>query len=71
MITLDLIRSLSDDELIHSYGTVIDELKRRGIIRSKNVVGDLSEYTTAESKGLPKLQPAPPEVLSDEWQFSC
>lgn len=41
---MDSIRSLSDNDLIHAYGTVIDELKQRKIIRSKNVLGDLGEY---------------------------
>jgi len=30
----------SDDELVQGYGSLLKELKRRGIIRSKNVVGD-------------------------------
>lgn len=63
---MDSICTLSDNDLIHAYGTVIDELKQRKIIRSKNVVGDLGEYLAikhyCETKGLPKLQPAPPST---------
>ncbi|MBH0328809.1 hypothetical protein ABH14_03200 [Brevibacillus brevis] len=57
-------QSLSDSDLISSYGDVIKELKNRKIIRSKNVVGDLGEYLAIEyynrTPGLPKLQFAPP-----------
>ena len=55
---------LSDDELVQSYGSLLKELKRRGIIRSKNIVGDLGEYIAIRhyntTPGLPKLQAAPP-----------
>ncbi|WAH39192.1 DUF6998 domain-containing protein [Alicyclobacillus dauci] len=63
---VNFIRQLSDNELIDSYGVIIDELKRRQIIRSKNVVGDLGEYIAikhyCETKGLPRLQAAPPST---------
>jgi hypothetical protein len=63
---VDYIRNQSDNELIASYGAVVDELKRRKIIRSKNVVGDLGEYIAikyySDTKGLPKLQAAPPST---------
>jgi hypothetical protein len=59
----DYIKSLTTEELIYTYGSVINELKSRKVIRSKNVVGDLGEYLAIEyycrTKGLPKLQPAP------------
>lgn len=63
---MDGLSSLDDSELIGSYGAIIEELKRRHIIRSKNVVGDLGEYVAikyyCETKGLPKLQAAPPST---------
>ncbi|PCK18546.1 hypothetical protein CEY02_18515 [Bacillus pumilus] len=60
---MDLISKLSDDDLIKAYGEVINELKKRGIIRSKNLLGDLGEYLAinqyCNTIGLPNLQPAP------------
>ncbi|RGL34867.1 hypothetical protein DXC69_12975 [Paenibacillus polymyxa] len=59
----DFIQSLNSEELIFTYGSVINEMKARGMIRSKNVVGDLGEFLAIDyyckTKGLPKLQPAP------------
>lgn len=56
--------NLSDADLVTTYGQIIKELKRRSIIRTRNVVGDLGEYLVinhyCKTKGLPKLQPAPP-----------
>lgn len=50
-------------ELINLYSMTIKELKRRNIIRTNNVVGDLGEYLAIETynntPGLPKLSPAP------------
>lgn len=50
-------------ELINLYSKTIKELKRRNIIRTNNVVGDLGEYLAIEiynnTPGLPKLSPAP------------
>ncbi len=55
--------SLSIQDLIKAYGQVIVELKRRGAIRSKNVIGDLGESLAIEfyntTPNLPKLQAAP------------
>lgn len=34
---------LSDSKLIASYGEIIAELRRREIVRTKNIVGDLGE----------------------------
>ncbi|OUQ90099.1 hypothetical protein B5G50_02725 [Brevibacillus brevis] len=59
----DFVQSLTTEELIYTYGSVINELKSRNVIRSKNVIGDLGEYLAIDyyckTKGLPKLQPAP------------
>lgn len=50
-------------EIIQLYSMVIKELKRRKIIRTNNVVGDLGEYLAIEiynsTPGLPNLSPAP------------
>lgn len=59
---------LKDSELIASYGELISELKKRKIIRTKNVVGDLGErfaidYFTQDSN-LESLVDAPPSTKS-------
>ncbi|MCP3685741.1 MAG: hypothetical protein GY861_24095 [bacterium] len=55
--------SLSNEDLINSYGAFLTELRDRGIIRSKNVVGDLGEYIAIDfynkTPGLPNMQAAP------------
>lgn len=54
---------LSAEEIIHIYSDSIKELKKRNIIRTKNVLGELGEYLAIShynnTAGLPKLQPAP------------
>lgn len=58
------VESLSNNELITTYGNIIKELKNRKIIRSKNVIGDLGEYLAIDfykkTSGLPNLEFAPP-----------
>lgn len=58
--------SLSGAELICTYGELLEELRKRNIIRTKNVTGDLGECLVVEyytkTKGLPKLQFAPPST---------
>ena len=39
---------LEDDELVKLYSEIIKELKKRTIIRTKNIVGDLGEYIAIE-----------------------
>lgn len=60
------LQNLTKYDLIMLYGQIIDELKRRNIIRSKNVVGDIGEYLAVDyytkTPGLPKLQFAPPST---------
>jgi hypothetical protein len=57
-------RALSDKELVQAYSELLKELKRRKIIRTKNVIGELGEYLAIDfynsTPGLPKLQAAPP-----------
>ena len=58
-----LLKSLPEEELPHAYSCIIKELKDRGIIRSRNVMGDLGEYLVIRhynnTPGLPNLSTAP------------
>lgn len=57
---------MTASELINLYGNIIQELKSKRIIRSKNVVGDIGEYLAIDyyckTPGLPRLQFAPPST---------
>jgi hypothetical protein len=57
------LEKLSGAELIKFYGDLIVSLKEKGVIRSKNVVGDIGEYLALEyynnTRGCAKLQRAP------------
>jgi len=59
-----ILRKLPDEELPNAYRCIIKELKKRDIIRSRNVIGDLGEYLVIKyynsTPGLPNLSPAPP-----------
>ena len=54
------IEELNNDELIDLYPKLIDQLKNRGIIRTKNIVGELGEYIAKReyknNPNLPELQ---------------
>jgi len=54
------ISSLSDKEVIELYPTILGELKKRGIIRTNNLIGELGEYFVADiykrTSSLPQLQ---------------
>lgn len=56
----------SEQELVHAYSNLLTEMRKRGIIRSKNVTGDLGEFIAVDhyckTRGLPKLQFAPPST---------
>ena len=58
------IDELTTDELIKLYAQIPDLLKKRGVIRTNNILGDLGEYLAIkhyrETPGLPNLQAAPP-----------
>ena len=58
----------SDQELINFYFYWIQELKKRNIIRTKNIVGELGEFLAIkyynETPGMPKLQAAPTSTKS-------
>ena len=50
------LEKLNDDELIDLYPKLLDQLKTRGIIRTKNIIGELGEYIAKrEYKNNPKL----------------
>lgn len=57
------LKEHSDVQIVELYSTVVQELKERGIIRTKNVLGDLGEYLAISyynsTPGLPNLQAAP------------
>ena len=42
------ISSLSDKEVIELYPAILGELKKRGIIRTNNLIGELGEYFVAD-----------------------
>ena len=54
---------LENSELIEAYSKIITLLKSRGVIRTKNLLGDLAEYLVIDfygkTPGLPNLQAAP------------
>lgn len=56
------IKELNDSEVVRLYSETIKELKRRKIIRTNNVIGDLGEYQAIShynnTPGLPNLSPA-------------
>ena len=58
----------SDEELIGFYFYWIQELKRRNIIRTNNIVGELGEFLAIRfynnTPGMPKLQAAPTSTKS-------
>lgn len=60
------LSKFSNIALIRVYGELLVEMRERKLIRSKNVTGDLGEYIVIDyyckTKGLPKLQFAPPST---------
>ncbi len=70
----------SDMELIQIYGELLSKMREDRLIRSKNVTGDLGEYIVVDyytkTKGLPKLQFAPPstkniDAISVNGEHKC
>jgi hypothetical protein len=57
-LTID--SSVSDKDLISAYAQILDAMRKRGIIRTKNVVGELgekyAEYTYVDNSGLPSIK---------------
>lgn len=60
---MEELREKSTEEIIQLYSGAIKELKRREVIRTNNVVGELGEYLAIthynNTPGLPNLSPAP------------
>ena len=58
------INNLENLDLVELYSDILKVLKERGVIRTKNLVGDIGEYLAIEhfnsSKGKSNLQFAPP-----------
>jgi hypothetical protein len=57
------LNELKNEELIDLFARIPEELKKRGVIRTKNFLGDLGEYVAIKHynnvPGLPNLQAAP------------
>jgi hypothetical protein len=57
------LSELNTNELINAYSEIITLLKSRGVIRTKNLLGDLGEYLAIEhfnnTAGMSNLQAAP------------
>ena len=57
------LEELNSEELWLGYGDIQQELKRRGLVRTNNIVGERGEFLAVEAynsiKGLPNLQAAP------------
>jgi hypothetical protein len=47
-MSLPAFTELSEEEVVASYGLVLAELRRRTIIRTQSVLGDLGEYLVAK-----------------------
>lgn len=60
------LKSLTDSDVINFYSQLIKELKRRTIIRTKNITGELGEYIAVEyyknNPNLNNLQFSPPST---------
>ena len=60
----EIIKNLPDEELYFAYSCILKELRKRGIIRTRNIIGDLGEYLVIkyynDTPGLPNLSPAQP-----------
>jgi len=57
------VNKLNTVKLIQAYSEIIKELKKRGVIRTKNLLGDLGQYLAIEHfnnmAGMSNLQAAP------------
>lgn len=58
--------NMSHTEVIECYSQATKELKKRGIVRTKNITGELGEYIAVDyynkTSNLPNLQFAPPST---------
>lgn len=57
------LKEMETSDIINLYSETIKELKKREVIRTKNVTGELGEYLAIkyynDTPGLPNLEPAP------------
>ena len=60
------LEDMSAAELIELYPKILELLKKKDVIRSKNLIGDIGEYLVishyCKTAGLPNLQRAPPST---------
>ena len=67
---IDIVKDLQTIDIISLYSKILEELKNRKVIRSKNLVGDLGEYLVLDyfnnNSALPNLQIAPPSNKSSD-----
>lgn len=45
----ELLRSMTDEQLVRLYGSWYEEMKTRGIVRTRNIIGDVGEYYAVET----------------------
>ena len=45
---MTVIEKLSTEEIIQLYPKILKELKKRGVIRTKNFIGDIGEFLAIE-----------------------
>lgn len=62
-ININILEKLDNEELWILYAETEQELKHRGLVRTRNIVGERGEFlaidTYNKTKNLPKLQAAP------------
>src|SRR3989344_706945 len=58
-----IFKNANDDDIWNIFAYASKELKKRGLVRTRNIVGELGEFIAIETyneiPGLPKLQAAP------------
>ena len=62
------LEDMSAVELIELYPKILEQLKKKDVIRSKNLIGDIGEYLVishyCKTAGLSNLQRAPPSTMN-------
>lgn len=55
----ELLRSMTDEQLVRLYGSWYEEMKKRGIVRTRNIVGDYAVEAYRDNSRLPDLTISP------------
>ena len=55
----ELLRSMTDEQLVRLYGLWYEEMKKRGIVRTRNIVGDYAVEAYRDNSRLPDLTISP------------